>query len=94
MSRALADRAAHFDLTGRKLQAFPAEVLRMPWLRTLIPDGNLIDELELRDARYREHELTVQHDLGRIAWEVTIWLAACYGASPRATSEHPLGVWT
>ncbi|WP_214323407.1 hypothetical protein [Nonomuraea sediminis] len=66
MSRALADRAEHFDLTGRKLQAFP-QVLRMPWLRTLILDGNLIDELELRDTRYREHELTVQHDLGRIA---------------------------
>ncbi|MFI0486844.1 hypothetical protein [Actinomadura sp. 9N215] len=30
--------------TGRKVQAFPAEVLRMPWLRTLILDGNLILE--------------------------------------------------
>jgi hypothetical protein len=39
-------------------------------------------EVELRDARYREHELTVQHDLGRIAQEVTTWLAARYGATP------------
>ncbi|GAB2441929.1 hypothetical protein GCM10027262_53000 [Nocardia tengchongensis] len=45
LSRALADRAEHLDLTGRKLKAFPAEVLRMPWLRTLILDRNPIREL-------------------------------------------------
>jgi hypothetical protein len=45
LSRALADRADHLDLTGRKLKALPAEVLRMPWLRTLILDGNQIGEL-------------------------------------------------
>ncbi|MFF4380709.1 hypothetical protein [Kitasatospora sp. NPDC001547] len=45
LSRALADRVEHLDLTDRKLRAFPAEVLRMPWLRTLILDGNPIGEL-------------------------------------------------
>ncbi|MFQ6331671.1 leucine-rich repeat domain-containing protein [Nocardia sp. CWNU-33] len=45
LSRALADRADHLDLTGRKLKAFPTEVLRMPWLRTLILDRNPIREL-------------------------------------------------
>jgi hypothetical protein len=37
---------------------------------------------ECLPCRYREHELTVQHDLGRAAQEVTIWLAARYGATP------------
>lgn len=45
VSRALADRAEHLDLSGRKLQEFPAEVLQMPWLRTLILDDNRIGEL-------------------------------------------------
>ncbi|UGT44124.1 hypothetical protein LTV02_12355 [Nocardia yamanashiensis] len=45
LSRALADRADHLDLTGRKLKAFPTDVLRMPWLRTLILDRNPIREL-------------------------------------------------
>ncbi|MFJ6378887.1 leucine-rich repeat domain-containing protein [Kitasatospora sp. NPDC092039] len=45
LSRALADRVEHLDLTDRRLRAFPAEVLRMPWLRTLILDGNPIGEL-------------------------------------------------
>lgn len=45
LSRALADRVEHLDLTDRKLRAFPAEVLRMPWLRTLILDGNPIGDL-------------------------------------------------
>ncbi|MBT2211032.1 hypothetical protein [Actinomadura sp. NEAU-AAG7] len=40
--------------TWRKFLALSAEVLRMPWLCTLIPDGNLIGELEPRDTRYRE----------------------------------------
>ena len=47
---------------------------------SLLDEGGY--EVELRDARHREHELTVQHDLGRIAQEVTIWLAARYGATP------------
>ncbi|GIG59871.1 hypothetical protein Lfu02_42430 [Longispora fulva] len=45
VSRALADRSEHLDLTGHKLREFPVEVLRMPWLRTLILDGNPIGEL-------------------------------------------------
>jgi hypothetical protein len=47
---------------------------------SLLDDGGY--EVELRDARHREHELTVQHDLGRIARDVTIWLSARYGATP------------
>ncbi|WP_242886822.1 hypothetical protein [Actinomadura litoris] len=57
-------------------------MLRRPCLRTLILDGNLIDELEPRDTRYREHELTVQHDLAASRQEVTIWLAARCSAKP------------
>ena len=41
-------------------------------------------EVELRDMRHREHELTIQHDPDRIAREVTIWLAARNGARPSA----------
>lgn len=33
-------------------------------------------EVELRDIRRREHELTAETDIGRIAREVTMWLAA------------------
>ncbi|MFI7694555.1 leucine-rich repeat domain-containing protein [Nonomuraea sp. NPDC049655] len=45
VSRSRADRVEHLNLTGRKLKEFPAEVLQMPWLRTLILDGNPIGEL-------------------------------------------------
>ena len=41
---------------------------------SLLDEGGY--EVELRDLRYREHELTVQHDIGRIAKDVTIWLAS------------------
>jgi hypothetical protein len=54
--------------------------------RRLVPSVSLPDEggyeVKLRDACYREHELTNQHDLGRIAREVTIRLAARHGATP------------
>ncbi|MGY0232197.1 leucine-rich repeat domain-containing protein [Longispora urticae] len=54
---AVADRVEHLDLTGRKLREFPAEVLQIPWLRTLILDGNLIGELpaELGTLTSLEH---------------------------------------
>ncbi|NUR27731.1 MAG: hypothetical protein HOV83_18125 [Catenulispora sp.] len=62
ISQALADRVEHLDLTGRKLQAFPAEVLRMPWLRTLILDGNPIGELpEALGTLSRLEHLSVRH---------------------------------
>lgn len=41
---------------------------------SLLDDGGY--EVELRDVRRREHELTVQHDTGRIAKDVTVWLAS------------------
>jgi hypothetical protein len=41
---------------------------------SLLEEGGY--EVELRDMRHREHELTVQHDVGQIAREVTMWLAA------------------
>ncbi|WP_412543229.1 hypothetical protein R8Z50_12375 [Longispora sp. K20-0274] len=56
-SRVREDRVEHLDLTGRKLRAFPAEVLAMPWLRTLILDDNRIAELpeELGTLTRLEH---------------------------------------
>ncbi|MFI6323339.1 leucine-rich repeat domain-containing protein [Nonomuraea sp. NPDC050556] len=45
VSQSRADRVEHLDLTNRKLKEFPAEVLQMPWLRTLILDDNPIGEL-------------------------------------------------
>ncbi|MGW1659251.1 leucine-rich repeat domain-containing protein [Streptomyces atratus] len=45
VARARADRVLHLDLSERKLKEFPAEVLRMPWLRTLVLDGNPIERL-------------------------------------------------
>jgi hypothetical protein len=33
-------------------------------------------EVEFRDTGFREHELTAQSDVGKIARDVTIWLAA------------------
>jgi Leucine-rich repeat (LRR) protein len=33
------------DLSNKKLKAFPGEVLRMPWLKKLVLDGNAIPEL-------------------------------------------------
>jgi hypothetical protein len=41
-------------------------------------------EVELRDVRHREHELTVQNDIGRIAKDLTVWMAARNGAKPSA----------
>jgi hypothetical protein len=41
-------------------------------------------EVELRAVRHREHELTMQNDIGRIAKHITIWMAACDGAKPAA----------
>jgi hypothetical protein len=56
--------------------------------RRLVPSVSLPDEggyeVKLRDARYREHEL------GRIAREVTIRLAARYGATPCHTPARLL----
>jgi hypothetical protein len=45
VTRARAERVLHLDLSGRKLKEFPAEVLRMPWLRTLVLDNNAIGQL-------------------------------------------------
>ena|SRR5215204_2391784 len=41
---------------------------------SLLEDGTY--EVEHRDASRREHELTIETDLGHIAKELTIWLAA------------------
>ena len=41
---------------------------------SLLDEGGY--EVELRDTRNREHEMTVQHDTGRIAKDVTVWLAS------------------
>lgn len=37
-------------------------------------------EVEYRDARTREHKITVRRDPGRIAPEVTIWISARPGS--------------
>ncbi|MFG3423691.1 leucine-rich repeat domain-containing protein [Micromonospora sp. NPDC047730] len=62
VSGAVADRVEHLDLTGRDLRRFPAEVLRMPWLRTLVLDGNRIGELpEAIGKLIRLEHLSVCH---------------------------------
>ncbi|WP_412543150.1 hypothetical protein R8Z50_11975 [Longispora sp. K20-0274] len=45
VARARANRSEHLHLSGRKLREFPADVLGMPWLRTLVLDGNPLGEL-------------------------------------------------
>jgi Leucine-rich repeat (LRR) protein len=45
VARARAEGVFHLDLSKRKLKEFPAEVLRMPWLRTLVLDGNQVGQL-------------------------------------------------
>lgn len=49
---------------------------------SLLDEGGY--EVELRDVRHREHELTIQNDIGRIAKDITIWMAARNGAKPSA----------
>lgn len=53
-----------------------------PWFASvsLLDEGGY--EVELRDVRHREHELTVQDDIGCIAKDITIWTAARNGAKP------------
>jgi hypothetical protein len=55
-----------------------------PWFASisLLDEGGY--EVELRDVRHREHELTLQRDPDYIAREVTIWMAARNGAKPSA----------
>lgn len=45
VGRARAERRTELDLTGRKLKSFPADLLEMPWLRTLILDDNPLGEI-------------------------------------------------
>ncbi|MFB9832620.1 hypothetical protein [Actinoallomurus acaciae] len=47
---------------------------------SLLDDGTY--EVEYRDARRREHELSVQTDRGQIARHLTIWLARRHFRGP------------
>lgn len=50
---------------------------------SLLDDGNY--EVERRDPRWREHDLTTAPDVSRIATDLTIWLAARgYPGRPQA----------
>ncbi|MFG3702532.1 hypothetical protein ACGF5C_32355 [Micromonospora sp. NPDC047620] len=64
VARARADRVLHLDLSERKLKEFPAEVLRMPWLRTLVLDGNPIGRLPDEIGTLTDLELLSVRDCG------------------------------
>jgi Leucine-rich repeat (LRR) protein len=64
VSRAREERLTRVDMSGRKLKSFPAELLEMPWLRSLILDDNPIGAVPPEIDRLGELEHLSLADCG------------------------------